>query len=70
MASEGHYPPFIALGDETVLPRGSVLSQEPGLYDPASGVGVNWSDSVVTGVRTGYRMSHTPYSREWSLLRL
>jgi len=70
LASEGHYPPFIALGDETRLPLNSALSQEPGLYDPDRGFGFNWSDTVVTGHDTGYRLSHVPYSREWNLLKL
>jgi Xaa-Pro dipeptidase len=70
LAFEGHYAPFIALGDETVLPLNSALSQEPGLYDPATGFGFNWSDTVVTGVHRGYRLSATPYSREWSFVRL
>lgn len=70
LASEGHYPPFIALGDETRLPLNSALSQEPGLYDPETGYGFNWSDTVVTGRNRGYRFGHVPYSREWSLVRL
>ncbi len=70
LAFEGHFPPFIALGDETVLPLNSALSQEPGLYDPETGFGFNWSDTVVTGEGRGYRLSATPYSREWSFVRL
>lgn len=70
LAFEGHYPPFIALGDETVLPLNSALSQEPGLYDPETGFGFNWSDTVVTGEGRGYRLSATPYSHEWSFVRL
>ena len=31
---EGHQPPYIALGDETVLEAGMTFSNEPGLYDP------------------------------------
>jgi len=68
-ASEGHYPPYLALGDETVLVKNSVFSQEPGLYDPASKMGFNWSDAIVTGEGTGYRMSHVPYSKEWSFIK-
>jgi Xaa-Pro dipeptidase len=70
LAFEGHFPPYIALGDATVLPLNSALSQEPGLYDPETGFGFNWSDTVVTGNARGYRLSAVPYSREWSLLRL
>jgi Xaa-Pro dipeptidase len=68
--TEGHMPPFIALGDKTVLPKNSVMSEEPGLYDPAAKVGYNWSDSIVTGEKIGYRMSHTPYSKDWLFVRL
>lgn len=70
LAFEGHFAPFIALGDETPLPLNSALSQEPGLYDPETGFGFNWSDTVVTGQSRGYRLSATPYSREWSFVRL
>ena len=70
LASEGHYAPFIALGDETRLPLNSALSQEPGLYDSERGFGFNWSDTVVTGQDKGYRLSRVPYSREWNLLTL
>lgn len=69
-ASEGHYAPYIALGDRTVLKQGSIFSEEPGLYDPAVGVGYNWSDSIVTGAGTGYRMSFVPYTKEWLFLKL
>jgi Xaa-Pro dipeptidase len=68
--SEGHQPPYLALGDYTVLKRGMCFSEEPGLYDPKSGVGFNWSDHVVTGVKSGYRMSRVPYSKEWSWIKI
>lgn len=70
LAFEGHYPPFIALGDDTILPLNSALSQEPGLYDPETGFGFNWSDTVITGEGRGYRLGRTPYSRAWSFVRL
>ncbi len=69
-ASEGHYAPYIALGDRTVLEKGSIFSEEPGLYDPDTGVGYNWSDSIVTGGGTGYRMSFVPYTKDWLFLKL
>jgi len=68
--TEGHMPPYIALGDRTALPKNSVMSVEPGLYDPANKVGYNWSDSIVTGEASGYRMSRTPNSKEWLFVRL
>lgn len=69
-SSEGHSAPYIALGDRTKLARNSIFSEEPGLYDPANGVGYNWSDNIVTGVKSGYRMSFTPYSKDWLFVRL
>lgn len=68
--TEGHGPPYIALGDRTLLKRNIIMSAEPGLYDPKRGVGFNASDNVVTGVKSGYRMSRVPYTREWSFLKL
>ncbi|HKV23555.1 MAG TPA: M24 family metallopeptidase [Candidatus Acidoferrum sp.] len=68
--SEGHQPPYMSLGDYTVLKKGMCFSEEPGLYDPRSGVGFNWSDQVVTGVKSGYRMSRVPYSKEWCWLKI
>jgi Xaa-Pro dipeptidase len=68
--SEGHQPPYLSLGDYTVLKKNMCFSQEPGLYDPKEGVGFNWSDHVVTGVKSGYRMSRVPYSKEWSWVKI
>jgi Xaa-Pro aminopeptidase len=34
---EGHQPPWLALGDPTVLEEGMMFSVEPGLYDPEKG---------------------------------
>ena len=67
---EGHQPPYIALGDHTMLQRGMCFSEEPGLYDTEKGVGFNWSDTVVVGQKSGYRMSRVPYSKEWCWLKL
>ncbi|MFZ5707757.1 MAG: M24 family metallopeptidase [Pseudomonadota bacterium] len=68
--SEGHYAPYIALGDHTVLQKNMLFSQEPGLYDPEKGVGYNWSDTIVTGEGAGYRMSRVPYDKQWSFIRI
>jgi Xaa-Pro aminopeptidase len=67
---EGHQSPYIALGDHTMLRRNMCFSEEPGLYDPEHGCGFNWSDTVVVGVKSGYRMSRVPYSEEWCWLKL
>lgn len=68
--SEGHQPPYLALGDDTVLKRGMTFSEEPGLYDQKAGVGFNWSDCVVTGEKSGYRMSCVPYTKEWCWIKI
>jgi Xaa-Pro aminopeptidase len=60
----------MALGDYTVLKKGMCFSEEPGLYDQKNGVGFNWSDQVVTGVKSGYRMSRVPYSKDWSWIKI
>ena len=41
-----------------------------GLYDPEHGCGFNWSDTVVVGTKSGYRMSRVPYTKEWCWLKL
>lgn len=67
---EGHQAPYLALGDHTMLRRNMCFSEEPGLYDPEHGCGFNWSDTVVVGLKSGYRMSRVPYSQEWCWLKL
>ena len=63
-------PPYLALGDDTVLKKGMTFSEEPGLYDPKARVGFNWSDCVVTGEKSGFRMSGVPYSKEWCWIKI
>jgi hypothetical protein len=67
---EGHQSPYIALGDHTMLRRNMCFSEEPGLYDPEHGYGFNWSDTVVVGLKSGWRMSRVPYTEEWCVLKL
>jgi len=67
---EGHQSPYIALGDYTMLRKNMCFSEEPGLYNPERGCGFNWSDTIVVGERSGYRMSQVPYSEEWCWIRL
>jgi Xaa-Pro aminopeptidase len=67
---EGHQPPYLALGDYTMLRRDMCFSEEPGLYDPEHGCGFNWSDTIVVGEKSGYRMSRVPYTEEWCWLKI
>jgi Xaa-Pro aminopeptidase len=67
---EGHQAPYLALGDYTMMRRNMCFSEEPGLYDPAGGCGFNWSDTVVVGLESGYRMSRVPYTKQWCWIKL
>ncbi len=67
---EGHQSPYLALGDYTMMQKNMCFSEEPGLYDSERGCGFNWSDTIVVGERSGYRMSRVPYSEEWCWIRL
>jgi len=44
---EGHQKPYLSLGDYTMLEPGMAFSVEPGLYDPANGIGSNFSDNFI-----------------------
>jgi Xaa-Pro dipeptidase len=67
---EGHQPPYIALGDETVLEEGMTFSVEPGLFDPAHDFGYNPSDNLLITKNKGVLMGSVPYSKEWMFLKL
>lgn len=67
---EGHQPPFIALGDDTVIREGMTFSVEPGLYDARRGIGVNPSDRLLVLKDRAVLFSRIPFSREWSFLKL
>lgn len=64
----GHQPPFLALGDDTVVQEGMTFSVEPGLYDEKSGIGINPSDRLVVLKDRSVLMSRIPFSKEWSYL--
>jgi len=66
----GHQPPFIALGDQTVLQENMTFSMEPGLYDSANGIGINPSDNLRVTATKGVRFSSVPFSKEWSFLQI
>ncbi|HXY24243.1 MAG TPA: M24 family metallopeptidase [Candidatus Acidoferrum sp.] len=68
---EGHQPPYLALGDSTMLEQGMIFSVEPGLYDPEHGIGANFSDGfVVEADGPSRQMSRLPWSEEWCLVKL
>jgi len=68
---EQHQPPYLALGDHTVLDTGMCLSVEPGLYDSENGIGVNCSDMLVIEPEgPSLQMSRLPWSEEWSRIKL
>ncbi len=68
--SEGHQPPYIALGDHTMLEEGMTFSNEPGLYAPALGFGYNHSDLVLVTKDRGLQLGSVPATQEWCFLRL
>ncbi len=67
---EGHQPPYLSLGDETVLEEGMVLSNEPGLYNPEGGWGYNHSNTVLVGKERGIVLNKTPLTKEWCWLKI
>jgi len=67
---EGHQPPFLSLGDETVIEPGMMFSVEPGLFDPKNGIGINPSDNLLITEKGAVLMSRVPFSEEWSFLKL
>jgi len=67
---EGHQPPYIALGDPTVLEEGMTFSVEPGLFDPANDFGYNPSDCLLVTKTKGVLLGSVPYSKEWMFLKL
>lgn len=68
---EGHQPPWLALGDETVLDPGMCFSVEPGLFDPETGTGANFSDMfTVMPEGPALQMSRLPWSEEWAWIEI
>ena len=68
---EGHQPPYLSLGDYTMLEPGMNFSVEPGLYDPEHGIGSNFSDAFIVQAEGASRqMSRLPWSEEWCLVKL
>jgi len=55
-----HEPPYIALGDHTVLQPGVCWSSEPGLYNPDGGYGFNHTNLVITEAGHGRTPNRWP----------
>ena len=69
--TEGHQPPYIALGNREVLEEGMMFSAEPGLFDPENGFGYNPSDNILVTKNKGVLQgSGAPYTKEWMFLEL
>jgi Xaa-Pro aminopeptidase len=66
---EGHQPPYIALGDTTVLDEGMMFSNEPGLYNPQDGYGYNHGNNILITATGARRMNNTPLTREFCLIK-
>jgi len=67
---EGHQPPYLSLGDATILKEGMVLSSEPGLYNPEGGWGYNHSNTLLVGRDHGTVLNRTPLTKEWCWLTI
>lgn len=68
---EGHQPPYLALGDHTVLDTGMMFSVEPGMFDPETGTGANFSDGFIVQENGPSRqMSRLPWSEEWAFIQI
>ena len=68
---EGHQPPYLALGEHTLLDTGMCFSVEPGLFDPDTGSGANFSDLfAVENDGASLQMSRLPWSEEWHWIKL
>jgi Xaa-Pro aminopeptidase len=68
---EGHQPPYLSLGDHTVLDTGMCFSVEPGLFDPEGGIGSNFSDVfVVEPTGPSLQMSRLPWSEQWMWIEI
>lgn len=67
---EGHQPPYIALGDATVLEEGMTFSNEPGLYNLDGGYGYNHSNNILITKDGARRMNNAPLTKEFCWIRM
>lgn len=67
---EGHQPPYISLGDDTILREGMCWSNEPGLYHVEGGYGYNHSNLIITRQDEGEVPNRWPLDLESSLIKI
>ncbi len=67
---EGHQPPYLSLGDPTVLVEGMMLSNEPGLYNVPGGFGYNHGNNLLVGTAIARQMNQTPMTKEWCFIKI
>jgi Xaa-Pro aminopeptidase len=65
---EGHEPPWLDVGDDTVMEPGMVFSCEPGIYEPGF-AGFRHSDTVVITEGGVERMTYYPRDLESLIIR-
>ena len=67
---EGHQPPYLSLGDPTVLTENMMLSNEPGLYNVQGGYGYNHGNNLLVAKDSARQMNQTPMTKEWCFIRI
>jgi Xaa-Pro aminopeptidase len=67
---EGHQPPWISPGDNTVLEEGMMFSNEPALYNPEGGYGYNHSNNILITKTGAVFMNKLPLTKEFCLIRV
>jgi Xaa-Pro aminopeptidase len=67
---EGHQPPHLGLGDETILKESMLLSNEPGLYNPQGGWGYTHSNTILVSKDRGRVLNQLPLTKEWCWLTI
>ena len=65
---EGHEPPWLDVGDDTVMKPGMVFSCEPGIYEPGF-AGFRHSDTVVITENGAERITYYPRDLESLTIR-
>jgi Xaa-Pro dipeptidase len=66
---EGHQPPYISVGDTTVLQEGMMFSNETALYNHAGGYGYNHSNTLLITKAGAVQMNKVPMTKEFCLIK-